>query len=50
MTRTTKELTIAQDVLESLISFCKRNNKEGLDIAELRATIVTLELEKMNNV
>jgi len=46
MTRTDKQIQVAQDVIQSLVNYCVRQKKEGLDIAELNATIVTLELEK----
>ncbi len=47
MKRTKKELTVAQDVIESLIAYCLRHDIDGLDIDTLRATVATLELEKM---
>ena len=47
MSRTDKELDVAQEVIESLINYCKRHKKKSLNICEMKATIVTLELEKM---
>ena len=44
--RTDKEITVAQDVLQSLINYCMRHDQTGLTIPELKATIVTLELNK----
>ena len=45
--RSDRDITIAQELLESLINYCIRNDKKGLDIAELKASIATLELERM---
>lgn len=49
MTRSDAELVVAQQVIQSLINYCERNKKKSLDMAELRATIATLELERMGN-
>ncbi len=46
--RTKKEITVAQELLQSLINYCLRQNQTGMTISELHATIATLELEKMN--
>ena len=47
MTRTNPEIRVAQEVLESLLGYCKRQKKNSLSVAEIKATIITLELEKM---
>jgi len=45
--RTDKEIDVAQEVIQSLINYCGRQKKKSLSLSEMKATIVTLELEKM---
>ncbi len=49
MTRTNQEITVAQEVIQSLINWCGRRNRKTITITELNSTIVTLELEKIGH-
>jgi len=44
--RTNKEIKIGQEMVQSLINYCKRNKRTTLKLHELKACIVTLELGK----
>ena len=46
--RTKKEILLAQAMVESLISYCKRNKKKGLTVRELELSVATLEMELLS--
>ena len=46
--RTKKDILIGQQMVQSLINYCKRNKLKGLTIRELELSMATLEMELLS--